>query len=68
MNIEYDHEVDAAYISLRDIEDGEACVSSNCVQPEICPGEINLDFDDNGRLLGLEILNASLVLPQGTLK
>lgn len=63
MKIEYDKEVDAAYISFKEREGGEVCFSSNCVQPQECPGEVNLDFDSGGRLLGIEILHASQVLP-----
>lgn len=64
MKIEYDKEVDAAYISLKEISDGEVRYSSNSVQPSECPGEVNLDFDNEGKLLGIEVLSASLVLSQ----
>ncbi|MDO4252613.1 MAG: DUF2283 domain-containing protein [Rothia sp. (in: high G+C Gram-positive bacteria)] len=62
MNIEYDIEVDAAYISLANIEPGDVYYSSNSVQPKESPGQINLDFDSSGRLLGIEVLSASLTL------
>ena len=50
MKIEYDREVDALYIRLqeknvnRTIEIGEG---------------LNIDFDENGKLIGLEVLGAS---------
>lgn len=67
MDMSYDAEVDAAYLSLTKIAAGEAVKTVCAVQPPECPGEINLDFDAEGRLLGLEILAASRVLPPGLL-
>ena len=57
MKIEYDKDVDAAYIYLKiPIKDGE-------VKKTIELNEnIILDFDDKGKLLGVEILDASKVL------
>jgi uncharacterized protein YuzE len=50
MKIEYDKQVDALYIRIQ--EEGVARTQelSDC---------INLDFDDQGRLIGLEVLSAS---------
>ena len=50
MKIEYDREVDALYVRLQ-----EKFVAKTV---EIDEG-INLDFDDGGRLIGLEILDAT---------
>jgi len=50
MKIEYDKEVDALYIRLQ-----EKHVNRTV---EIEDG-INIDFDKNGKLIGIEILNAT---------
>ena len=57
MKFEYDKEVDAAYVYLEHpIKDGE-------VKKTIELNEnIILDFDKKGKLLGMEILNASKVM------
>jgi len=49
MKIEYDKEVDALYIRIQ-----EKHVSRT---EEVSDG-VNLDFDDEGRLIGLEVLGA----------
>ncbi len=57
MRIEYDKEADAGYIYLvEEIKDGEA-VKTIELEPNII-----LDFNKDGKLLGIEILNASKVL------
>ena len=60
MKIKYDNEVNAAYLYLIDIEPGGVdytlCTEDN---------NINLDFDADHRLVGIEILNASNLLPVG---
>jgi uncharacterized protein YuzE len=50
MRIEYDREVDALYIRLQ-----EKYVDRTI---EIGDG-LNVDFDENGKLIGLEVLDAS---------
>ncbi len=50
MKIEYDKEVDALYIRIQ-----EKHVSRT---QEVSDG-VNLDFDEEGRLIGLEVLGAS---------
>ncbi len=50
MKIEYDKEVDALYIRLQ-----EKLVSRT---QEVADG-VNLDFDEEGRLIGVEVLNAT---------
>ena len=49
MKIEYDKEIDALYIRIQEKKVGRT--------QEISDG-VNLDFDDEGRLIGLEVLNA----------
>ena len=50
MKIEYDKEVDALYIRIQEKE-----VAGT---QEVSDG-VNLDFDAEGRLIGLEVLSAS---------
>ena len=57
MKLEYDKEVDAAYIYVKyPIKDGEAKKTIELND------NITLDFDENDKLLGIEILDASKVL------
>jgi uncharacterized protein YuzE len=54
MKIEYDKEVDAAYLYLEHpIKDGEAKKTITVKE------DISIDFNDKGKLLGVEVLNAS---------
>lgn len=62
IDIAYDAEVDAAYISLN--ESPNDSIKSTISVDEIENGEINLDFDATGKLCGIEVLDASKVLPQ----
>jgi uncharacterized protein YuzE len=63
MNIEYDQTVDAAYIYVGGkIAPGGVATSYHC-NPAKVGGIINLDFDVEGRLIGIEILDARLRLP-----
>lgn len=62
MKIEYDKEADAAYIYLvEDIGDGKA------VRTIQLNDNIILDFDADGKLIGIEVLNASKVLSKEVL-
>ncbi|MDI6721120.1 MAG: DUF2283 domain-containing protein [Candidatus Aenigmarchaeota archaeon] len=59
MKITYDKEVDAAYIYLKDkILKGEVknTISLN--------DDIILDFDRDKKLIGIEVLTASKIMPQ----
>lgn len=62
MRVTYDAEVDAAHIYLREIGPGEASYTF-IAEPEIETDMINLDFDDDRRLIGIEVLSASRHLP-----
>lgn len=69
MKITYDKSVDAVYLDLRD--ESEKKVSwvkktYSCDTSEI-KGMINLDFDDAGRLGGIEVLDASKKLSKSIL-
>ena len=62
MKFEYDKDVDAAYIYLEyPIEEGEAKKTIELNE------NIIIDFDEKGKLLGVEILNASKILNKKTL-
>ncbi|GAB3162739.1 DUF2283 domain-containing protein [Microbispora hainanensis] len=62
MRIEHDRENNVAYIYLVDeIGEGEA-VTQIEVEDDDLRGEIVLDLDREGRLLGIEVLGASRIL------
>lgn len=55
LRLSIDHEVNAAYIGLQ---------PRDAVQPSAATtvpidADINLDFDDEGRLIGIEVLSAT---------
>ena len=56
MKITYDKEANAAYISLKDINAGEVKRTVELKE------DIMLDFDKQGKLIGIEILNASKIM------
>ncbi|MBS3071593.1 DUF2283 domain-containing protein [Candidatus Pacearchaeota archaeon] len=62
MRTEFDKEADAAYIYFKEIENGEVAetISLN--------DSVNIDMDENGIVLGIEILDASEHLPSSSLK
>jgi uncharacterized protein YuzE len=60
MNVSFDPEADAAYIGLS--LDAKVADTLECELPETSEGDINLDFDSKGHLVGIEILNASKVI------
>jgi uncharacterized protein YuzE len=57
MKIYYDAEVDALYLEFRQLEPGTA-------EPRPLSDDIVADYGPDGRLAGLEILDASQVLGQ----
>ena len=62
MKFEYDKEVDAGYIYL------EYPIKDSGVKKTIeLNDNIILDFDEKGKLLGVEILNASKILNKNAL-
>jgi uncharacterized protein YuzE len=67
MRIRYDRSVDAAYIDFtNDASPSEFGFSYEC-DPSVVGGQIHLNFDNTGRLMGLEILQASKKLPLSAL-
>jgi uncharacterized protein YuzE len=63
MKIKYDSSVDAAYIQLKSDDDSTSFGFTFCCDPAEVEGQIHLDFDSDGRLIGIEILPASKKLP-----
>ena len=63
MRVEFDRSANAAYIYLREIEDGG--VAKTVVIDE---APVQLDFDKHGRLIGIEVLRATRYLPDEVLK
>lgn len=62
MKFEYDKEVDAAYIYLEHpIKEGEAKKTIELNE------NIIIDFNENGKLLGIEILDASKIMNKKSL-
>ena len=62
MRTEFDKEADAAYIYFKEIGEGEVAetISLN--------DSVNIDLDKSGKVLGIEILDASEHLPSSSIK
>ncbi len=68
MKVTYDRSADAAYIYLTEhIAPGEVSITYP-LEPVEKVGQINLDFDVHGVLVGIEILDARKKLPAELLK
>lgn len=64
MTVRYEKRFDTAYINLSaNREKDDVALTYTCDSEQI-NALINLEFDLSGRLLGLEILDASRVLPK----
>jgi uncharacterized protein YuzE len=64
MKTKYDRSVNSAYILLEDkIYFGRVKKTYPCDINEV-GGMINLNFDAEGRLVGIEVLDASTLLPK----
>lgn len=63
MKITYDQSTDAAYIYLIDEIKPGGVAKTYCCDPQEVDGQIHLDFDAGGRLIGIEVLDASRRLP-----
>jgi uncharacterized protein YuzE len=65
MRVTYDPSVDAAYIYLREVEPGGIKESVDIDAPEgVAAGSVVVDFDHEGRMVGIEVLNARRCLPK----
>ncbi len=62
MRVTHDPDVDMGYIYLVPIAPGEA-VRSEALAFEHGPGEVVVDFDCDGHIIGIEIFDASRLLP-----
>ncbi len=67
MKVEYDKSSDSAYIYLCEIGPGEVSSTYPCNPLEV-HGMINLDFDKDGLLIGIEVIDASKKLPPSILE
>lgn len=64
MRVDYSAESDQAYIYLKEIRAGEAATQVVCDDEDL-PGEIVIDLDRDGRVLGFEFpFAASTMLPE----
>lgn len=62
MRVTYDATVDMAYVYLREIEAGGVATTVPG-WPDSAAFGVNLDFDPEGRLVGIEIDGATALLP-----
>jgi uncharacterized protein YuzE len=67
MKVTLDRSTDSAYIYLTELE-VEGTVKPYTCDPIEVNGQINLDFDSSGRLVGIEVLDAKRLLPEELLK
>jgi len=68
MMITYDKSADAVYIYLA-YPIAPGAVKGTCPCDVLETGvQVNLDFDDSGKILGIEILDASVRLPKELLE
>lgn len=68
MRIRYDSSSDAAYIEIGGEIGLGGVASTYMCDPREVRGMINLDFDEAGRLVGIEVMDASKRLPPGVLR
>jgi uncharacterized protein YuzE len=67
VKVTFDRSANAAYIALKSIEPGEAALQ-HLIEADGTRGTITLDFDTKGRLIGIEVLDATHALPEDALK
>jgi uncharacterized protein YuzE len=65
VRVTYDQEANAAYIYVREPEARKGTVTS--IPVDEAPGMIVLDFDVDGCLFGVEVLDASKLVPSEVL-
>lgn len=58
MRIEIDKQADAAFIYFKEISTGEVAKTISLNEA------LNVDLDSHGKVLGIEILNASKTMPK----
>lgn len=66
--VTYDKSADAAYVYFTEPRVRARSARTYPCDPVDVDGMINLDFDEHGRLIGIEVLAASSKLPEYLLK
>lgn len=64
LRITFDEQADAAYIQVADATEVGGVARTDVGERS----PVNLDFDNDGRLIGVEVLNARQALPAGLLR
>ena len=68
MKVTYAPSVDAAYIYIQDAIEPDGVKKTYACDPQEVGTILNLDFDDEGRIIGVEVLSASAHLPKSVLQ
>ncbi|MEU1896678.1 DUF2283 domain-containing protein [Streptomyces pristinaespiralis] len=68
VRVTYDKTANAAYVYLTDPQAHVKSAHMYPCDPVDVDGMINLDFDEHGRLIGIEVLAASSKLPEYLLR
>ncbi|WP_329305870.1 DUF2283 domain-containing protein [Streptomyces sp. NBC_01260] len=68
VKVTYDKSVDAAYVYFTEPQVRARSAHMYPCAPVDVDGMINLDFDEHGRLIGIEVLAAGSKLPEYLLK
>lgn len=68
VRVTYDRTADAAYMYFTDPQVGVRSARTYPCDPIDVDGMINLDFDEQGRLIGIEVLAATSKLPEYVLQ
>ncbi|WP_411080557.1 DUF2283 domain-containing protein [Streptomyces sp. cmx-18-6] len=68
VRVTYDKTVDAAYVHFTEPQSRVKSARMYSCDPEDADATINLDFDEHGRLIGIEVLAASSKLPEYLLR
>lgn len=67
MKITYDKVADACYISINESNKQKIKTDSFSIDSLVKFGDINFDFDQNHKIVGIEILNATEYLSEEVL-
>jgi uncharacterized protein YuzE len=67
MKVSYDPTANAAYIALHDDVAPGGVARTYACDPVAVQGQISLDFDAEGRLIGIEVMGARSKLPADVL-
>jgi uncharacterized protein YuzE len=63
VRVTLDRKADAAYVYLTEIDPGAATHTHAIAPTEVGGHMINLDFNNEWRLIGIEVIDASKALP-----